>query len=47
MSEDVLYLSAKHDVVPKDVARWKVINKYDDKGELIEEVWMDLQAEES
>jgi len=47
MSEDVLYLSAKHDVVPKDVARWKVIHKYDDKGELIEEVWMDLQAEES
>jgi len=46
MTEKILYLDAMHNIVPEDEARWKVIHKYDEDGELVEEVWVDLKKEE-
>jgi len=44
MTTNTLYLSRKHNIVPKEDAKWKVIHKYDNKGDLVEEVWVDLKA---
>jgi len=46
MSEKALFMDAKHNIVSKEEAKWKVIHKYDDEGELIDEVWVDLKKEE-
>ena len=46
MSEKTVFLDEKHNVVSKDKAKWNVIHKYDDEGELIDEVWVDLKKEE-
>ena len=45
MTEKILFLNDKHNIVPKKDARWKVIHKYDEAGNLIEEIWVDLKKE--
>jgi len=39
----IVYLDENHDFVSEDKATWKVIHKYDEAGELVEEVWVDLR----
>jgi len=45
MTEKTLYLDRNHNIVAKEKARWRVEHTYDDDGELVEEVWVDLKAE--
>ena len=36
------YLDEKHNIVSPEVAKWKVITKYDSHG-VVDEVWVDLK----
>ena len=44
MEEKTLFLDENHNFAEPEKASWKVIHKYDDKGRLKEEVWVDLKT---
>lgn len=46
MPEKRVYLDDDHNLVDPKNAVWLVIHKYDDKGELVEEAWVDLRETE-
>lgn len=43
MKEKGIYLDEKHNIVPKEKAKWLVVHTYDDKGKLVEEKWVNLK----
>jgi len=46
MSIKVLYLDNKHNKTTKDIAKWKVVHEYDEKGKLQKEAWVLLKKKE-
>ena len=44
MSEKRVYLDDNHNYVSKEVARYCVLHEFDEKGNLKQEVWLDLKS---
>jgi len=40
-----VHLDDDHNIVSEEKARWRVEHTYNQKGELVEEVWIDLKVE--
>jgi len=45
MSKKIVFLDKKRDIVPEEEATWKVVHEYNEKGELIDEIWILLKKD--